>query len=266
VSVICLPLMFYRVWKAGDRGERLWWVVVILLVISFPFTVEKQPSQMGMLLHERNWQVVLVRSIGYRVFCFFYLGPMLTYPMDWEGWGMVTAVSLVLAAATAGVAVLATLRSKKSGIGRPAPLMIYFMILTLPALFVLRKQWQSFFLTWTNHCWQNNDRYFYCSTLLLCVLAGIFYETIFRPWMIQSKRRSDLSLLFLLGWLTLQGFGFRMDPWHLKESWSQYAQQIHEAEARVRQTGKYEVVHVNSSPPGFDFDVMITQASANRRR
>ncbi len=263
-SVICLPLMLYRAWKSEDRGKRLWWIALILLVLSFPFAVEKQPSQMAMLLHERSWQVVLVRSLGYRVFCFFLLGPMLTYPMPWEGWRVVTPFSLALAALCSVVVARTYFKTRRPGLGQPALLLLAYMILALPAMFVLRKEWQRFFLTWTIECWQGSDRYFFCSTLLMCVLAGIVYERMFRPWMIQSPQRCQLSLLVLLAWLTLQGLGFRMDAWHTKESWSLFTRQIHEAEARVRQTGKYEVVHVSSNPEGFDFDLMITQTAANR--
>lgn len=264
VTAICVPLMLYRAWKADDWGERLWWGCLILLAISFPFTMEKHPSQTEMILHEQSWKVALLHAIGYRVFCFFFLGSTITYPLPGEGWQVVTGFSLVLAALCGGATVLTMVKVKKAGIARPAPLFLFYLILALPALFVLRKEWQFTFLTWSKASWGDHDRYFFCSTLLLGVLCGVAYERMFRPWMIKRKKRCEVSLLILLGWLTLHGIGFRLDGSHTAIRWSDYAKQIHEAEAKVRQTGRYEAVHLEASPEGFDFDLQINKASANR--
>lgn len=90
------------------------------------------------------------------------------------------------------------------------------------------------------------------------------FEKIYRPWMMQTKLRRQITLLAILLWLMLQGFGFRMEGWQAEKPWRNYAQQIGAAEARVRTTGKYEVVHVEGTPDGFDFDLLINQASAKR--
>jgi hypothetical protein len=217
-----------------------------------------------MILHEQRWKLALLHAIGYRVFCFFFLGSTITFPRPGEGWKVAMILSLALAALSGSVAVLTTIKAKKPGIVRPAPLILFYMILTLPALFILRKEWQRFFLNWSIDCWDGNDRYFFCSTLLLGVFCGVVYESMFRPWMIKRKQRCEVSLLILLGWLTLHGVGFRLNGWQTESRWRDYAQKIHDAEARVKLTGNYEVVHINAAPSGFDFDLLINKASANR--
>jgi hypothetical protein len=201
--------------------------------------------------------VAMFHATGYRVFCFFFLGPMLMYPPLWHGWAIVGGMGLAFMAMSIGAAMLTTVKAKKPGVVRIAPLVLLYLILALPALFILRKPWQRFFLNWSVDAWQENDRYFFSSTLLLCILCGVVYERLYRPWMMKTKLRCDLSLLGLVVWLIFQGFGFRMDAWHKEKSWSYYAQKIHEAEARGRQTGHYEKVPVAGSPAGWDFEVVI---------
>jgi hypothetical protein len=263
-TIICAPVMLYRAWKAGDAGEKVWWAFLTLVAVSFPFAMERQPSQMALLLHERSWSVALVHALGYRVFCFFFFGSMLTYPWRWEGWMLVDGVSLVLGVFTAVVVVRTALKAKKSGKSGALPPILFYLVLALPALFVFRREWQLFFLSWGLDAWQGSDRYFFSSTLLLCVLFGVAYETVYSPWMKQRKRRRELSLLLFVFWLLFQGFGFRMADWHAEKPWVDNARRIHDAEASARRTGKYEIVHVESTPPGFDFDLMVNATAARR--
>jgi hypothetical protein len=179
------------------------------------------------------------------------------YPPIWGGWGPVGLLVLALGMLCVWAAVTTAVRVKNNGIARFAPLVLFYLILALPALFILRKPWQRFFLNWSVDAWQENDRYFFSSTILMCILCAVIFERLYRPWMAKSRLRRDLSLLGLFVWLTLQGFGFQMDPWYKKTRWSYYAQKIHETEARVQQTGHYEMVPVEGSPAGWDFKVVI---------
>jgi len=264
-TILCLPVMLYRAWKAEDPGQRIWWAAVILVTISFPFFVEKLPAETAATASGQNWTLALLRAIGYRVFCFFFLGPMITYPEPWEGWALAMPVSLALTALCGFLAWRATAKSEKSCFARLAPLVLFYLILALPSLFILRKEWLRFFLTWTADSWGGNDRYFFCSTLLLCVLAGVVYEKLFRPWIAKGEMRPKISLLILLVWLTLQGFGFRMDTWHTKTGWPAYARQIHDAETKAQQTSANQVVHVESFPGNFDFDLVVSPTSKGNR-
>jgi hypothetical protein len=257
VTVVCLPLMLYRAWKAEDAGERLWWATLVSLTIGFALAAERETSKVAVILHEHGWMLALVHAIGYRVFCFFFFGSQLAYPVPWEGWTLATGVSLGLAAFSGWAAVMAAVKTGKSGMARMAPLILFYMIVALPMLFVLRKEWQRFLVTWNVECWHGGDRYFFCPTLLMGVLAGVVYERMFCGWVMENKRRCELSLLALVYWLGLHGAGFRMENWHTDERWSYYAGKIHIAEAQARQTGRYEVVHVESPPIGFEFDLIV---------
>ncbi len=290
MTVGFLPAMLYRAWKAGDEfslrnepaataksahpltlnpsppvgareerrvEERIWWLGLALLTTCFALVVEKQPGLTSMILHETNWMVAMFHSTGYRVFCFFFLGPMLMYPPIWGGWGLIGPIGLALGVLCVVAAVMTVVKVKGKGIDRFAPVVLLYLILALPALFILRKPWQRFFLNWSVDAWQENDRYFFSSTILMCILCGVIFERLYRPWMIKSRLRRDLSLFGLVVWLTLQGFGFQMDAWHKETRWSYYAQKIHETEARVQQTGHYETVSIEGSPAGWDFKVVI---------
>lgn len=264
MTVAFLPAMLYRAWKAGNEKtreqaieERVWWTALALLTVGFALVVEKQPGITKMLLHERNWIVAMFHATGYRVFCFFLLGPMLMYPPIWSGWGLVGTLALVFGVLIIGAVVLTVVKTKNAEADRIAPLLLLYLILALPALFILRKPWQRFFMNWSVDAWQENDRYFFSSTLLLCILCAIVFERLYRPWMIKSKLRIQLSLLGLIVWLIFQGLGFQMDPWHKQTPWSYYAQKIHVSEARVQGTGHYETVTVEGSPAGWDFNVVI---------
>ena len=264
-TILCLPLMLYRARKAESRGQRLWWVALILVTISFPFFVQKPPAEVAVTVSGQNWILALLRAIGYRVFCFFFLGPMVTHPEPWEGWRLAMLVALALAALCGFLAWRATVGTEKTGLARLAPLFLFYLILALPTLFILRKEWLRFFLNWTADSWGGNDRYFFCSTLLLCVLAGIVCERLFLPWMAKEEMRPKISLLLLIAWLTLQGFGFRMDTWHTKTGWPTYARQIRDAETKAQQTGNSQVVHVESFPGNFDFDLVVSPTSKGNR-
>jgi hypothetical protein len=260
-TILCLPVMLYRAWKAEGHTQRVWWIGLMLVTASFPFFVEHHLTKLTATATGQNSILLLLRAMGYRVFCFFFLGPMLTYPMRWENWPLVMLVSLALAVLCGVLAWRATVRTERTGLARLAPLFLFYLILALPTLFILRTEWLRFFVAWSADSWGGNDRYFFCPTLLLCVLAGVVYERLFSAWMTKGKLRTEFSLLLLLGWLTLQGFGFRLDTWHTKTGWPIYARQIRDAESKARQTGSNQVVHVESSFMSFDFDLVVGPAA-----
>ncbi len=264
VALVCLPLVVMRAWTAADRGERLWWVTLMLVMIGFSLAAERAPSAVTMLLHEQDWKWALIHAIGYRVFCFFFLGEMLTYPMPAEGWRVVTAFSLMLMGICAVGTMLAAAKSQRPGSVRRVPLVLFYLILALPAMFVLRKEWQQFFLHWDVNSWRGSGRYFFCSTLLLCVLCGVIYERVLRGWITARTRRRELATVFLVVWTSIHVISFRLWDWHTQTPWQHYAGEIRAAEARAHQSGGSESVHVKTSVADFDFDLLINWANPKR--
>ena len=114
--------------KGRAVEERVWWIALALLTASFAVVVEKQPGMMAMILHETNWLVAMFHAIGYRVFCFFFLGPMLMYPPLWHGWAIVSGMALAFMAISIGAAVLTTVKAKTPGVVRAAPLVLLYLI------------------------------------------------------------------------------------------------------------------------------------------
>jgi hypothetical protein len=131
-------------------------------------------------------------------------------------------------------------------------------------MFVLRREWWHLFLNWNTDSWLPSGRYFFCSTLLLCVFWGVIYERVLRNWIFASSRRRTVIALLFLGWLSLHAPTFRLWDWHTRTPWRDYARTIRAAEARVQQSGGSETVQIRSMVAGFDFDLVITPASAKR--
>jgi hypothetical protein len=253
-------LFLLRAWRAADRSERLWWLALSLAVFCLPLTADTGHSVAGMI-QTQNRELLLVRAISFRVFGFFVFGSTLTYPFPSEGWVLVTSVSLLLTCGFGYMAIAAVVKSKLSARERLIPIMLFYLILALPVLIVLRQEWLHFFSAWGIDAWRGNDRYFFCSTLLLCVLCGVFYERVYSKWMMKSRRRCEFSILLLLCWLSVHAVGFRLYGWQTVTQWSFYARKIRTAEAEVREHGGHEAVHIKNKAEGFDFDLLIMKRS-----
>ena len=257
VAIVCLPVVGLRAWEAADRRERLWWLALALVIVAYAFTEERPPSLLPTLLHEPAGKWALVHALGYRVFHFFFAGEYLSYPWPDEGWKIMTLISCVLAAICAIGTILAVLRTSGSGSVRRVPLVLFYLILSTSAMFVLRTGGWHFFLDWNSDAWDANGRFFYCSTILLCVLWGVIYERVLRDWITAKAFRRATAILLLMGWLSLHQLGFKLHGWHSQVSWQQSTREILAAETRARKTGQSEIVHVQTALFGFDFDLNI---------
>jgi hypothetical protein len=207
------------------------------------------------------WQPGLVQSvfhaIGYRVFCFFFLGSELALPLLRHGWGTISLFALVLA----GICVFAAAMMTRQALPpsetktRISSILLY-LIIALPTLFVLRPQWIPNFLTTGPEAWTWHSRYFFCSTLLLCVFAGVVYEAV-RSWLLKNRARLIVASILLLGWISLHALGFKLPEWQVKPAWKQTAREIQAAEIRANQTGQREVVRVPNAAAIWAFDLVI---------
>jgi len=254
VAVVCLPVMLFRLWRDRDRRDRIWWTAVIIAVVAYSLTADRSVLW-------SFWQPGLVQSIvhaiGYRVFCFFFFGSEMALPLLPWGWQIITLLSLVLAGACVFAAILMTRQEL------PPPKtktriswILLYLIIALPTLFVLRPQWIPNFLTTGPEAWTWHSRYFFCSTLLLCVFAGVVYEAV-RNWLFKSRARLVFAGILLLGWIGLHTLGFRLREWQVKPAWKQTAREIQAAELRVNQTGHREVVRVPNAAAIWAFDLVI---------
>jgi hypothetical protein len=265
LAMVCLPLILLRAWKANGSGERIWWIALTLAIFGFALTAESVPSVVMKALSQSGAGIGMVHAIGYRVFCYFFLGEAAAHPMPSVGWKAVTRLSLLLAGLCAIGTALASAKRFALSSFRFAPWVIFYLILALPAPFILRREWVADFLVWNeNHSWIWHQRYFYPSTLLLCVLAGIVYERLFHVRIIADPRARVLAPIFFLGWLSLHLVRFPLWPWQPDTSWKHYARLIRAAEIRVQQSGGTETVHILTGETAWDFDLIIDRAAAIR--
>jgi hypothetical protein len=263
--IVCVPLILLRGWTARDRGEKLWWLMTFLVIVVFPLTAEGAPSLLREALHQHHWKSALFHAIGYRVFCFFFLGEALAHPLPSVGWSAVNRLSLILAGICAVGTVLATLRRSTPNSFRRAPMALFYLILACPVLFVLRVDYVRDFDVWNpDRTWLWHQRYFFASTLLLGVLSGVVYERLFHPWITANPRARTLASVFLLGWLSLHTLRFQLFDWRSSSSWKHFTRQIRTAEAQVQQTGGLQKVHIQTGVSLFDFDLVIDRESAAR--
>jgi hypothetical protein len=142
VAIVCLPVFLLRAWQAPNGDERGWWLAVVLASSLFPFMANASPSMVTQL---EDWKLALIHAVGYRVFCFFVFGSTLSYPFPTEGWMLVTIISFFWGAIF-GVGVAVATRNRKGlAYERSIPIVLFYLILALPDLFVLRKEWLHFF-------------------------------------------------------------------------------------------------------------------------
>jgi hypothetical protein len=264
LAIICLPVILWRGWKAIECGERVWWFSLALVIIAFPFTAENAPSLLATALHQSDWGLALIHAIGYRVFCYFFLGVQLAQPLPSNGWTLVIGLSLLFAGLCATGAVLASAKNETQNAFRHVPLVIFYYILVCPALLIMRLDIAPDFLGWNERTWLWHQRYFYPSTLLLGVLGGVIYERLFHARLMVDSRARMVVAIFLVGWLSLHALEFRLWDWHPSTSWKHYTRLIRAAETRVQQTGVGESVRIQTTVPIFDFDLAIDRASAGR--
>lgn len=254
VAVVCLPVVFLRLLRATDQRDRIWWTAVTLSIVAYALTADR-----GVVWN--FWQPGLVQSvvhaIGYRVFCFFFLGSALAKPLLDGGWEIVTRFSLLLTGACVLGALVMGGKKPPPSEKRPwTSLILLYLIIALPALFVLRPQWVPDFLTVSERAWRWHQRYFYCSTLLLCVFAGMMYESV-RDWLFTSLPRRGIAIGLLLCWISLHTPTFVLPDWHVKPGWKHFAREIQAAEIRVNQTGKHEIVRIPNAVDIWAFDLIV---------
>jgi hypothetical protein len=257
VAIVCLPLTVLRAWMTKDVRERAWWSVLTLALITYPLMAERPPGLMAMLLHDSDWKLALVRCIGYRVFCFFFFGQTAMYPFPSEGWNVILGISLVLAVICVAIAIRLARQHSRSGLSRWSSIILLYLILGLPAMFVLRTQWLRYFLPWDEACWEFNGRYFFCSTLLMGVFWGVAYERLWFEWFTNKISRRQWATVLMIAWLSLHIASFRLDSWNIHTPWSHFSEQIRAAQVRADQSGKRELVYVATRAAGFDFDLVV---------
>ena len=254
VVVVGLPIVVFRLWRSCERRDRIWWGTLIISIIAYALTADRS------ILWD-FWRPGLIESvvhaIGYRVFCFFFLGSNLSLPLLKFGWKIITGLSLVLA----GVCVLAALligRQKTSDPERRRRTteILLYLIIALPTLFVLRPQWIPTFLGTSAEAWAWHARYFFCSTLLLCLFAGRVYEH-GRDWLFNRGPRLVVAMVLLLCWLGLHARGYALQEWQVRPRWKETVRDIKAAETRVKQTGQPEVVRIPNATAIWAFDLII---------
>lgn len=257
VAIVCLPVIFLRVRRAADRGERIWWMALMLCVIAYALTSDR--GVVWAALDQPGLAQSIIHAIGYRVFCYFFLGSALARPLPATGWEMVTRFSLLLVGACALAAVVvAGKKLRESKDGAWASLVVLYLILALPTLFVLRAEWVPDFLGFhEERTWLWHQRYFFCSTLLLCVLAGMVYEKVIRDRLFSSLPRRVIAGGLLLCWISLHTPTFVLWDWHVAPSWKHFAREIQAAETRVNQTGRQEIVHIPNVEDVWAFDLIV---------
>jgi hypothetical protein len=134
---------------------------------------------------------------------------------------------------------------------------LLYLILGLPAMFVLRKEWLESFLTWDVIAWKFNGRYFFSSTLLLAVFFGIAYEQLWRGWILSKTSRREWATVLVIFWLSLHIISFQLVPWNIQTPWSHFTEQIRAAQARVNESGKRELVYIPTRATKFDFELVV---------
>lgn len=272
VAVVCLPLVLFRLWRAGARAERLWWGATLLSMIGYVLTAESGAA-LSSVLRQPGVVLSIIHGIGYRVFCYFFLGYTLSRPLpETVGWEVITRLSLLLAAGCALAAVGATvsawrrqqqrqLPSVATIIGGVAPwtsLVVLYLILTLPTLFVLRPPIVPDFLGANIDTCTAHQRYFYCSTLLLCVLGGIVYDGLLRAPLRRAGAFAQAGVVvLLLGWISLHTPAYVQWDWSSRPSWKHFTREIRAAEARVKATGGREVVHISTAVDIWAIDLVV---------
>ncbi len=265
VAAVCLPLVLYRIWRAAARAERLWWSAMLLSMIGYILAAESGAA-LSAALRQPGVVWSIIHGIGYRVFCFFFLGYVLARPLpETVGWEVVTRLSLLLAAGCALAAIGAAVRAKRrlppmagGGVAPWASLVVLYLILASPTLFVLRPPIVPDFLVTNINTCIAHQRYFYCSTLLLCVLGGIVYDRLLRARLQQAGAlaRAGAAVL-LLGWISLHTPAYVQWDWQNKPGWKHFTREIRAAEDRVNKTGGREVVHIPTAVDEWPIDLVV---------
>jgi hypothetical protein len=257
VAMICLPVIVLRLLQTADRRERLWWGAVILSMVAYALTADR--GVISKALDQPGLMQSIVHAIGYRVFCFFFLGSALAKPLLASGWEMVDRFSFLLAGICVFGALMAGKHMRGFAKGNWTSLILVYLILALPALFVLRSEFVPHFLIINDPelTWSWHQRYFFCSTLLLCVLGGMVHERVARDWLFTSPLSRAMGAGLLICWISLHTATFSLWPWHYKPGWKHFAREIQAAEIRVNQTGTREIVHIPNTENAWAFDLIV---------
>ena len=257
MAILCLPVILLRLWQSELRKDRIWWVALAASIVAYACTADVQ--QTGGILQQANVFQSALHAIGYRVFCFFFLGSTLARPLPTAGWDGVVVLSLLLAGLCVAAAfAIAKQRLRNSERQWWTSFALLYFVLALPTLFVLRVNWIPDFLgPMTMRTWLWHQRYFFCSTLLLCVLAGMAYDTILRNWLRKNIVTLSSAGALLGCWISLHLAGFSLWDWHTEPAWKRVAQQIRAAENRVQNTGQSESIHIRNAERVWEFDLIV---------
>ena len=246
VSIVCVPVLVVRAWGAEAREQRWWWVTLALATLAYALTAEHVHSALDALRQKPGWPLWLVNALSLRVFCYFFFGDTLAHCFLVAGWGPIVQLGFLLAAVCA--LVVCAHQRRAGGFALPA---LFYFVLVLPLLVVLRPEWLADFGTSAVPAWAWHGRYFYLSVLLLCILAGVCFEL---------DRHSRLQRLLAaglyVGWLSLHALSFRQGGWQANPGWKHYARLIEAAEAATPRTA-VTPVHVVLADVEFSFDLMV---------
>lgn len=264
MAVVCLPVIFFRLWQSDGWGERVWWISLAASIVAYAATANLEA--IAGAVHQAGTAQSIIHAIGYRVFCYFFLGSTLARPLPTAGWDVVVRFSLLLLLlCVLAVLFVAKHRFRTSQKSWWVSVAVLYFLLALPALFVLRGEWIPDFLgPMGERTWLGHQRYFLCSTFLLCVLAGIAYDTGLRTWLRENIVRGLSGAALLACWISLHLAAFSLWDWHAQPSWKRVAREIEAAEERVKITGGTEVVHIRNSVPVWQFDLVVRNRTRTR--
>ncbi len=246
VSVVCLPILAVRAFRAETREHRAWWVALVVATVAYALSAEHVHSALDTLRQKPGWPLWLANALSLRVFCFFFFGDTLAHCFLLAGWGPILQLGLLLAA---GCVLTVWVRQRRAG--GFAVLTLFYFVLVLPMMVALRPEWLADFGTLEAPAWAWHGRYFYLSVLLLCILGGVGFELArFSP------PRGILAIGFFAGWLSLHALSFRQGGWQAVPGWKHYDRLIQSAEASTPR-GVTTNVHVVLADVEFSFDLVV---------
>ena len=247
VAIVCVPVLFYRVWRAAPGAERHWWFALSAVAVAYPLTAQSQ-SALQALWHTPDVLLSLRHAIGLRVLCFFFLGQDFSRLALAHGW-LVVMCSASLGLGLCAAAACWPGLSRRPGRGLGLAFLLYYVLL-LPVPYILRVEIIPDFVAINQETWLANQRYFCVSVLLLCVFFGVAYQETGCGW----KRHAAAGAV-LACWLGLHGTNYRLWDYQSHPGWPHFVRNIRRAEQQVQQTGGGRRVAIQTSPYIFVLDV-----------